>query len=1402
MTSLATLRLDGDRIAIRAPGAQLDTWRPLAEGAAQLFARWSDDYRRALRASEPAAALLALGQELYRWVDGDEGWLARVRKDAVPPLLLEIAVPFTLEGLDLAFVEAPWELLADARGHLAADENLVFGPVRRLGTRVAPPPPSEHRLSLVFMAAAPDGASSLSYEHEETAILEATERSGVDLTVEESGTLEGLAALLAQEKPVDVLHLSCHGTTSPEPQLLLEDDVGLRAPASAADLAGEIGGNLPARLLHLSACLTADPFALLGSLSAAMIRRGCPAALGWGGSVGDIEATRFTALLYQHLARREGLEEAVARARHALLAPGRDVPAKPARDWHLARLYLGPEGGGPFTRGSKARRRTGKDHGHRAFLDVRRQAIPVASAREFVGRRRQLQAILREMRAPEHAGVVLHGFGHHGKSSLAARVANRMADHEIAVLHEHHGALDVLDAIRSAATRAEVDAIVARDRDAVRDDPARLAAALREILEGPCREVERNERGDVVRRPLLLIVDDFERALDPPQGGLHRIKPSLSAGVRALVEVFGRARTDSRLLFTSRYAFTLPAEGRELGDRLLHVHLGPMSETEGEKQATAKLRARAGAGNDVDPARVRRCVRVARGNPGLQDLLFASALDAPAACDTALEAMERYLAGGEEPDEQTLRGWLEELAVGKLVGWLTGGEQALLRASALFSIPAPLGVLEVLAEALGLPAREQHGERLFALGVWDVHVDPGAAGGKAALPNPLVRPRLTPLSAEEEASMAAAVVEPLLARWRETGRRPLATSFELARLGVLAGHAGAVACAGQGGVRWLAGMEQQVRAAELGRACVRVLDERGEAAPIGLLRTAGEACHAVSDVVTARGFYGRAVEAMKGAGDTLDAEDRAALLLSHGRLLVQDGLLDGALAAFEEARALLAGDAFVRERAVTLGEIARIRVSKGEVDAALALHQEELQVYEELGDRRSRAVTLGDIARIRVSKGEVDAALALHQERLKVFEELGDRRERAVTLGDIARIRVSKGEVDAALALHQERLKVFEELGDRRERAVTLGDIARIRVSKGEVDAALALHQEMLKVFEELGDRRSRAVTLGDIARIRVSKGEVDAALALHQERLKVFEELGDRRSRAVTLGDIARIRVSKGEVDAALALHQERLKVFEELGDRRERAVTLGDIARIRVSKGEVDAALALHQERLKVFEELGDRRSRAVTLGDIARIRVSKGEVDAALALHQERLKVFEELGDRRSRAVTLGDIARIRVDKGEVDAALALHQEALQVFEELGDRRSRAVTLGDIARIRVDKGEVDAALALHQERLKVNEELGNPDGIANALWSIGSIALEKGDVQKAYDHFARSYGLLRVLGRLDGICFVGLDLGRLLLAAGHATEAAEILTRSRDGFRRLGQHPLAQQVQELLD
>ncbi|NIM17759.1 MAG: CHAT domain-containing protein, partial [Candidatus Aminicenantes bacterium] len=946
------------RLAIRCKEAELDEWRDIKKNDQKQFDRWIEQYRQALKQHDHAAALFSIGQDMYKWLNGSGSWLKRLF-DSVsdPPFIVEFTVSARPRDDELRFLEVPWELLAEKHQHLAADQYVMYCPVRRTGKRSEPGEPSPYRLHTVFMAAAPQGAGvPLRYEEEESALLDAAGASGMDLTVEESGNPGLLAQCISGEcigGAVDVLHISCHGTIHSKkgPVLMLETEEGDPCPTYAEELAKNLGGNKP-NLMFLSACMTSQPDAFLNSYSSRMLRFGVPAVLGWSGSVGDAEANRFAAGFYRYLSQSHSLEEAVARSRQELLEAEKEK--KMSGDWHLARLYLGRNGGGVLSKGKEARRRKGVEYGHREFLNVKDQSIPVAGRREFVGRRRQIQQILREFNNPGHAGVLIHGFGRQGKSSLAARIANRLPDHQVVVIYGHYDALAILEGIEYFIGTEEIKNLLSGQKEEVRKNPAALFTILRAIIEGPCKE-----------QPLLLVMDDFEQALDDPEEGeLHRVKSHLVETMRAVIEAFTAAigKTRCRLLLTGRYRFTLPHKSRDLAAQLLLIHLPPMEEYEGRKQAAAKEKVIGVPIKEVDVGRVERCIHAARGNPGLQDLLFSLCLQAPEECDGALAAVEEYIESGKEPDREKLLDFLRNLAIQHLLGLLSTSEKELLRDSTLFQVPVPLETLGHMAQELGLKGEGPVGERLLGFGLWEPFMDMVNPKETAAAIHALARPKVGKLSEKDVSHLAGLVVQDLFEWWggKENKNRPYAADIELARLALAAQNTTVLSGTAEDAVRGLEGQFQYRYAAKLARESIEILDNAGVEVSDGLFRAGAEVSERIGDMEHARTYIQRAVDKLSTDGN-IDSEDYAYALLSQGRMLVNSGDPDKALEVFKEAEKRLRSDRLLRERSIVLGDIARIQVSRGQVEEALKLHQERLEVFDELGDRRSRAVTLGDI---------------------------------------------------------------------------------------------------------------------------------------------------------------------------------------------------------------------------------------------------------------------------------------------------------------------------------------------------------------------------------------------------------------------------------------------------------
>ena len=109
-------------------GSRIGRRRHLDVAAVSALKDFSDRYARLLDSAQPAAGLLALGRDLYRWLDGDGGDLTALLQQAQPPFRFEVCAAnrYPAES-EWALLRAPWELLADGKGFLAGDAGLGFG---------------------------------------------------------------------------------------------------------------------------------------------------------------------------------------------------------------------------------------------------------------------------------------------------------------------------------------------------------------------------------------------------------------------------------------------------------------------------------------------------------------------------------------------------------------------------------------------------------------------------------------------------------------------------------------------------------------------------------------------------------------------------------------------------------------------------------------------------------------------------------------------------------------------------------------------------------------------------------------------------------------------------------------------------------------------------------------------------------------------------------------------------------------------------------------------------------------------------------------------------------------------------------------------------------------------------
>ncbi|MGQ9523017.1 MAG: CHAT domain-containing protein, partial [Anaerolineae bacterium] len=291
---------------------------------------------------------------------------------------------------------------------VTGDQNIL-----QFGAQPTPSslPPAFRALTLV---ARPLDAEELPDIADVWALTDAlrTVEAPVEIRFVRPPTRQRLADLLQREW--DIVHFDGHGTAEGGGSLLLEDEMGLRAPLSADDFLALLRRARLPRLLILSACSLAAGEG--GGLAGYLAREGpVPAVIGFNRTVSVDETMAFVRPLYAALGAGRTIREAFERAA-AALEPGVAVLVGEGADGTLC-----PSGrqGPPVVEqeplyGVPAVSESGRFHGVYVPGDPPQ------------GRKGLLAQAARTLLSGEKM-LVLTGVGGIGKTALAAALAYRLA---------------------------------------------------------------------------------------------------------------------------------------------------------------------------------------------------------------------------------------------------------------------------------------------------------------------------------------------------------------------------------------------------------------------------------------------------------------------------------------------------------------------------------------------------------------------------------------------------------------------------------------------------------------------------------------------------------------------------------------------------------------------------------------------------------------------------------------------------------------------------------------------------------------------------------------------------------------------------------------------------------------
>ncbi|MEH2149026.1 tetratricopeptide repeat protein [Nostoc sp.] len=1008
------------------------------------------------------------GRRLYKWLDGSDRWLQ--------PLLDK----YRREGIVLALstseklAHLPWEVLHDGVSFLVERVPAIV-PVRWVSDSTVKKltidgEPENRALQVLFMATSPlDVKPVLDFEGEEARILEATKRQPLALTVEESGCLSELGYLVDgyDRDYFDVLHLTGHATLQDgQPRFITETATGEAFYASAGDIAQELQFRLP-KLIFLSGCRTgqAGNGGSVPSMAEELLKSGAKAVLGWGQNVLDADATAAAAALYEELSAGKQIIEAVACTYQALIK-------NKARDWHLLRLYAA--GNLPSSLVTPLRTRGRKPAPllsvSTQFLDPAGK-VKVPTRESFVGRRRQLQNCLRVLSQSTHeVGVLIHGMGGLGKSSLAARLCDRLPNFERVVWV---GRIDEASLVSRLTEKLDDN----EQRKSLQNYDEELKFRLRRVFQ------QLHEQA----KPFLLILDDFEVNLEtspptplrggegsqvPPfpgrEGGLGRLQAEAAEVMKALVWAIRENSTSHRIIITCRYDFEFT--------QLQHFYKQPLDALQGADLQKKFSRLTAfGAESQVDEALKSQAQKLADGNPRLLEWLDKILQNKTVDVATILNRLAA--------DPVELR---EQVLAEALLQQIDTTMREMLSRGLVFELPVPKEALAAVCDSIA--NLEHYISRAVALGLLEVSHDEA-----------LRVPRILPVQIGSDGELHKQAAEVLYRLWWEEANTGIEEQrLEIHRLALLGKEEKKAAnIATSLANSWW----HQSRFREAVQLCKSTLEITED---YRVLKEMGYCESRVGEVDQALEHYQQALNLCP----LEDKQEQAAIKHYLGMLKANSGEIEEAIALYQQVLAIDEQIGNVQGKAATLHQLGILKANSGEIEEAIALYQQSLAIEEQIGNVQGKAATLHQMGILKANRGEIEEAIALYQQSLALKEQIGDVQGKAATLHQLGILKANRGEIEEAIALYQQSLALNEQIGNVQTKAATLHEMGRLKANSGEIEEAIALYQQSLALNEQIGNVQGKAMTLWWLGHIAEQQNNYNQALGYLQPALEILQRI------------------------------------------------------------------------------------------------------------------------------------------------------------------------------------------------------------------------------------------------------------------------------------------------------
>jgi predicted ATPase/transcriptional regulator with XRE-family HTH domain/Tfp pilus assembly protein PilF len=240
---------------------------------------------------------------------------------------------------------------------------------------------------------------------------------------------------------------------------------------------------------------------------------------------------------------------------------------------------------------------------------------------------------------------------------------------------------------------------------------------------------------------------------------------------------------------------------------------------------------------------------------------------------------------------------------------------------------------------------------------------------------------------------------------------------------------------------------------------------------------------------------------------------------------------------------------FAAARAMALQQATILTLTQGDVARAKALSEESLVTQEAVGNKRGVAVEYSNLGAIAAEESDYSKALGYFERSLEIWRGLGELSSAAVLLANMGFLAIHQRDYARAILLCEESLEIQQSLKSSWGIVAAQINLGLALLHQGDKEGAVSQFSEALALARRSDDKRHIAQALIYLGLISMERRAYAEAADFYRESLKLSEELGSKFNTYRTLVGLVGLAIDQGDIARAGTLLDAAEAVSSEMG-------------------------------------------------------------------------------------------------------------------------------------------------------------------------------------------------------------------------------------------------------------